>query len=153
MFTIFSCLSPLSHMRHVPCPFGSIWIVQLMSTHWPVVCYYVCMCALLLQEQSWPCDIHTERFEWQRGPTMICRWSSFKWSIVWYVVLLLFTQYVTIVCNFAAMDIFKVFFCRRKTYLKCIIKLDDNFRLCGAFCVTKTHAQMSIVRFRVWILK
>lgn len=84
---------------------------------------------------------------------MICRWSSFKWPIVWCCLAAAFHSMCDHCLQFCCDGNIQSFLLSWKTYLKCIIKLNYNFRLCELFAQAKqkrntethTHTHISIV--------
>lgn len=147
MFTIFCCRwflllfvfyrAHLVSLVHFLCQ--SIWIVQLMS-HWPFV-HFLCTahgCARSsLCKQPWPCVyIKLWMTTVARANYDMADDCSFKWSIVCVVVFLLLSLNVwPLFAIFQRDGNIQSFLLSWKTYWKCIIKLNHNFRLCESFSV------------------
>lgn len=110
----------------------------------------VCVSALALHEQPWPCVVYIEF--WMTGGTN-------------YDMPMKFVQMVNcVICCFTAVSLnvwplldilqqwtlFKVFFCRGKTYLKCIIKLDYITSGCRSFLLNKARIKNTPKISIVW---
>lgn len=136
----FSAFS-FTRIRHAPCPIGSIWIVQLMSSHWPFcLLVYVWVCDPVTWTTMAVCSVHRILNDRLGGKLWYADEVRSNGQLCDVLFCLLFRSMCDHCLQFRSNGhTFKVFFCRRKTYLKCIIKLDYITSGCKSFLLNKAR--------------